>query len=212
VQLYLDSARLEEIRAAAEMGYVDGVTTNPALLAQQADRLEDLVMEICQLIPGPVCVPVRGTRDVEIVQEARRLAELQDRVIVKIPIHDDGLRAMARLHSEGIRTHATLCCSPAQALLAAKCGAYFVSPFVARLDASGFPGNEVVAQILEIYDNYEFDTRVMVASIRNTLQVQEAAVLGVDGATVSMAVLRELHRHPLSDTLQERYTADWSRT
>jgi transaldolase len=111
---------------------------------------------------------------------------------------------MARLHSEGIRTHATLCCTPAQALLAAKCGAYFVSPFVARLNASGFNGNEVVAQILEIYDNYEFDTRVMVASIRTTLQVQEAAVLGVDGATVSWSVFQELHRHPLSDTLNEK--------
>jgi transaldolase len=212
VQLFLDSARLDEIREAAELGYVDGVTTNPALLSQQDEGLEDLVSEICSLIPGPVCVPVRASRDVDIVKEARRLAELEDRVIVKIPIHEDGLRAMARLHSEGVRTHATLCCSPAQALLAAKCGAYFVSPFVARLDASGFPGNEVVAQILEIYDNYEFDTRVMVASIRNTLQVQEAAVLGVDGATVSMAVLRELHRHPLTDTLQQRYTSDWSRS
>jgi len=212
VQLFLDSARLEDIRAASASGFLDGVTTNPALLAQESADIEDLVHEVCTLVAGPICVPVRATRASEIVQEARGLAELDDRVVVKIPIHDEGLRAMARLHSEGIRTHATLCCTPAQALLAAKCGAYFVSPFVARLDASGFDGNEVVAQILEIYDNYEFDTRVMVASIRTTLQVQEAAVLGVDGATVSWPVFRELHRHPLSDTLNQKYNADWPRS
>lgn len=200
--MFLDSASLEEIRDAATFGYVDGVTTNPALLASSGTSVQELVPEVCALFPGPVCVPVQGESDVDIVAEARRLAALQDRVIVKIPIHADGLRAMERLRSEGIRTHATLCCSPAQALLAAKCGAYFVSPFVARLDATGVPGHEVVAQILEIYDNYEFDTRVMVASLRNTLQVQEVAVLGVDGATLSLALLRDLHRHPLSEILQ----------
>jgi transaldolase len=204
LQLFLDSARLDEIRAACESGFLDGVTTNPALLAQASADIEVLVREACALVPGPICVPVRGEKASDMVQEARGLAELDDRVIVKIPINEEGLRAMARLHSEGIRTHATLCYTPAQALLAAKCGAYFVSPFVARLNASGFNGNEVVAQILEIYDNYEFDTRVMVASIRTTLQVQEAAVLGVDGATVSWSVFQELHRHPLSDTLNEK--------
>lgn len=212
MQLFLDSARLEDIRAAAASGFLDGVTTNPALLARESADIEELVREVCSLLPGPICIPVRAERTAEIVQEARRLAQLEDRVIVKIPINEEGLRAMARLHSEGIRTHATLCCTPAQALLAAKCGAYFVSPFVARLDASGFDGKEVVAQILEIYDNYEFDTRVMVASIRTTLQVQEAAVLGVDGATVSWAVLKDLHRHPLSDALNQKYRADWSRS
>jgi len=212
VQLFLDSANLDEIRAAVELGYVDGVTTNPALLATQSRPLDQLVEDICALVPGPVCVPVRHERDAEIVKEARALAELHERVIVKIPIHEDGLRAMSRLHSEGIRTHATLCCSAAQALLAAKCGAYYVSPFMARLDAIGSSGAEVVEQILEIYDNYECDTRVMVASVRNTLQVQDAAILGVDGCTISWSAMRELSRHPLSDTLQEKYMADWPRS
>ena len=212
MQLFLDSARLEDIRAAAASGFLDGVTTNPALLTKESAEIDELVREVCSLVPGPVCIPVRAEKANEIVPEARSLAELDDRVIVKIPINEEGLRAMARLHSEGIRTHATLCCTPAQALLAAKCGAYFVSPFVARLDASGVDGNEVVAQILEIYDNYEFDTRVMVASIRTTLQVQEAAILGVDGATVAWSVFKDLHRHPLSDTLNQKYRADWPRS
>ena len=212
MQLFLDSASLDEIRAASELGFLDGVTINPALLAQQSRPLDQLVQEICALVAGPVCVPVRHQRDADIVKEARTLAELHDQVIVKIPIHEDGLRAMGRLHSEGIRTHATLCCTATQALLAAKCGAYYVSPFVARLDAIGSSGADVVLQILEIYDNFEFDTRVMVASIRNTLQVQEAAVLGVDGCTISWAVMRQLHQHPLSDTLQQNYMADWPRS
>ena len=212
MQLFLDSARLDEIRVAAELGFLDGVTTNPALLSEQSTPVETLVREICSMVVGPVCVPVRQDHDMDIVKEARALAELDDRVIVKIPIHEHGLRAMMRLHSEGIRTHATLCCTPAQALLAAKCGAYYVSPFLARLDASGSSGTEVVAQILEIYDNYDFDTRVMVASVRNTLQVQETAILGVDGCTVSLDVMRQLCRHPLSDTLNQQYMADSPRS
>lgn len=209
MQLFLDSADLEQVRRAARLGFVDGVTLNPSLLARQKVRLEDVLPRICALLDGPVSAPVRATEAEAIVQEGRRWARVHDNVMVKIPIDEAGLAAMARLHAEGIRIHATLCCSPGQALLAARCGADWLSPVVGRIDESGGAGLDTVSHILEIYDNYEFDTRVMAASVRSTQHVQDAARLGVDACTMPLELLRELARHPLTESLQRGFLADW---
>lgn len=212
MKLFLDSADIEDVRTAVQLGFVDGVTMNPSLLARCGVRLEDVLPQICALLDGPVSAPVRATETEAIVVEGRRWARVHDNVVVKIPIDEAGLGAMARLHSEGIRIHATLCCSTGQALLAARCGADWLSPVVGRLDESGVPGLETVSHILEIYDNYEFDTQVMVASVRSTQHVQEAARLGTDACTLSLDLLRELAHHPLSQTLKNGFLADWERS
>lgn len=211
MKLFLDSADLDEIRAVAALGWVDGVTMNPALLARNHVRLEEFIPVVCALIAGSVSAPVRAVEAELIVREGRSLAKLHDAVVVKIGIDSEGLRAIARLHSEGIRTHATLCCSPNQALLAARCGADFVSPLVGRVDAFGGSGLDLVATILEIYDNYEYDTQVMVASLRNAVQVQEVARLGADAATLPKSLLDELAHHPVTQQLQRAFQADWDR-
>jgi len=211
VRLLVDSADLDDVRAAHALGILDGVTTNPSLLARTGVRLDDFLASVCGLVSGPVCVPARGLEADAIVAEGRRLAGLHDNVVVKIPLQANGLVALAKLHSEGVRTHATLCCTANQALLAARAGADFVSPVVARLQDMGANGFEVVAQILEIYDHYDFDTQVMVASVRTPLHVQEAAVLGADACTMPLAVLRQLVEHPLTTSIQERFNADWDR-
>jgi transaldolase len=212
MKLFIDSADVDEIRAAAALGVVDGVTTNPALLARRKVRLLDLLPEICALVDGPVSAPARGVETEALVAEGRLLAKVHDNVVIKIPIHADGLRAMSKLHSEGIRTHATLCCSAGQALLAAKSGADFVSPLVGRLDELGGAGLDLVADIIEIYDNYEFDAQIVVASVRHALHVQESALLGADACTVPWRVLQDLMRHPLADSLHSAYLADWPRS
>jgi transaldolase len=211
VKLLVDSASLDDVRAARALGILDGVTTNPSLLARSGVRLDDFLASVCELVDGPVCVPARGIEADAIVAEGRRLASLHDNVVIKISIQSNGLIALAKLHSEGVRTHATLCCTANQALLAARAGADFVSPVVARLEDTGANGFEVVAQILEIYDHYDFDTQVMVASVRTPLHVQEAAVLGADACTMPLAVLRQLVEHPLTTSMQERFNADWER-
>ncbi|MFQ5599363.1 MAG: transaldolase family protein [Candidatus Krumholzibacteriia bacterium] len=212
MKLFIDSADLDEIRAAAALGVLDGVTTNPGLLAACDVPVAELVPEICSIVDGPVSVPVRGDNRERIVEAGRAAARLHDNVVIKVPLHGDGLGAMSRLRSEGIRTHATLCCSASQALLAARCGAWFVSPFVGRVDALGASGTELVAQIVDIYDNYEFDTQIMVASVRSVMHVQESALLGADACTMPLAVLEELVRHPLTETLHAEYLADWTRS
>jgi len=212
MKIFVDSADLEEIRSAVALGYLDGVTMNPAMLSRPRVDLQEVLPRICALVNGPVSAPVRATEAEAIVVEGRGLARLHDNVVVKIPIRHDGLRAMAKLHSEGIRTHATLCCSANQALLAAKSGAHFVSPFVGRLDDLGAAGMDLVAHIIDIFDNYEVDTEVLVASVRHPLHVQEAARLGADGCTMPLGVLEDLARHPLTDTLYDRYLADWKRS
>lgn len=212
MKLFLDSANLAEIRAVAATGLIEGLTTNPGLLAREGVRRSEFVPAACALVPGPVSVPVRANEAEAIVQEGRKLAKLHDAVVVKIGVDGEGLRAIAKLQSEGIRTHATLCCSPAQALLAARAGAYFVSPLLGRLEDLGEPALELVASIIEIYDNYEFDTQIMVASLRSVLHVQESARLGVDAATVSRPLLEALARHPLTESLQESFRAEWKRS
>ncbi len=167
--------------------------------------------EICARIRGTVSVPVPGDDVDAIVEAGRRVAQLDDRVLVKIPVHAEGLQAMSRLRSVGVRTHATLCCSANQALLAAKCGAYYVSPFVGRVEEMGGSGADLVAQIIEMLDNYEYETQVMVASVRNPLHVQDAALLGADACTLSWDLLQELPRHPQTDALLRRDRQSWAR-
>jgi transaldolase len=210
VKLFIDSADPEQVRDAVATGVVDGVTTNPKLLARSARAPAELLPELCALVRGPVSVPVRAHASDSIVEEGLALSRLHERVVVKVPVHFDGLRAISRLRSEGVRTHATLCCSPNQALLAAKCGAYFVSPFVGRSEDLGGSGLELVAQIIEILDNYEFETQVMVARVRNPVHVQESALLGADACTMSWSVLQALAHHPLTDRLDEEQRNAWN--
>lgn len=211
MKLLLDSADAGEIRAAVELGWIDGVTTNPALLARARTTPRDLIAAVAELVGGPVSVPVRASEVDAIVREGRELAQLHENVVVKIPIHAAGLRAMTKLHSEGVRTHATLCCSASQALLVARAGAEFLSPPVGRLAEQGGSGFDLVAQIIEIYDNYDFDTQIVVASVRSTAHVLEAARLGADACTVPRGILDELVRHPLTERLQAEFLADWKR-
>jgi transaldolase len=209
LKLFLDSADLAEVRAAAPD--IDGITMNPALLARARVAVEEFVPQAAALVRGTVSVPVRATECDAIVREGRSLAKLHDAVAVKIGIDPEGVRAIARLHSEGIRTHATLCCSANQALVAARAGADWVSPLLGRLDAIGASGLELLAQVIEIYDQYDFDTQIMVASLRSPADVQEVARLGADAITAGWRILDVLARHPLTDSMQRDFQADWNK-
>jgi transaldolase len=209
MKIFLDSAHVDEVRAAVAAGAIDGLTTNPTLLARAQVDLEGFLDAVCEIVPGPVSAPVRATEPEAIVTEARALARRHDRLVAKIPITQAGVQAMARLRSEGIRTHATLCCSAAQALLAARAGAHFVSPLVGRLEEHGDAGLEIVSQIVDIYDNYDYDTQIIVASVKKIEHVLESARLGADGVTLPKRILDELVRHPLTDSIQRAFLADW---
>jgi transaldolase len=211
MKLFLDSADWNDIEPVLAASAIDGVTMNPSLLARSnADRRE-LVAAITARLDGPVCVPARGTDAEALVRDARELAKLHESVVVKIALDPVGLPALARLHSEGIRTHATLCCSVNQALLAARAGADWVSPIVGRLDESGASGMELVAQIIDVYDNYDYDTQIMVASLRTADQVQQSALLGADAVTVGRTLFEELVRHPLTARIQDEFQSAWKR-
>jgi transaldolase len=211
MKLFLDSADLAEIRAAAAAGWIDGVTMNPTLLARAGTTREALVPELASLVDGPLCVPARGDDAEALVRDGRELAKLHDAVVVKVGLDAAGVRALARLHSEGIRTHATLCCSVNQALLAARAGADFVSPIVGRVDEAGGAGMELVAQIIDVYDNYDYDTQIVVASLRSPEHVQQSALLGADAVTVGHALLEDMLRHPLTARIQDEFLAAWKR-
>ncbi len=209
MKIFLDTANLDEIRELADL--IDGVTTNPSLVAKEGRPFRDLLSEICRLVPGPVSAEVTAL-DVEgMVCQARELAEVADNVVIKIPMGLAGVRATKRLAAEGIATNVTLVFSPTQALWAAKAGATYVSPFVGRIDDRAGDGMELVAQILEIYENYGFTTQVIVASVRHVRHVLEAALLGAPIATVPYRVVRQLFDHPLTDLGIERFLADWER-
>ncbi len=214
MELFVDSADVAEIRELAETGLVAGVTTNPTLIARTGRPLFEVLEEICRLVPGPVSAEVTATEADTMVAEGRRLAAVAANIVVKLPLTWEGLKACRRLEAEGIRTNVTLCFSPAQALLAARAGASYVSPFVGRLDDVGEEGMGLVADILAIFRNYRdsLRTRVLAASIRHVQHVVEAARLGADIATVPPAVLRQLVRHPLTDLGLERFLADWRKT
>ncbi|MBC7344475.1 MAG: fructose-6-phosphate aldolase [Clostridia bacterium] len=209
MRLFLDTASVDEIRAAADLGVISGVTTNPSLMARERGRLEDIVREICSLVSGPVSVEAVAAKRDELVVEAERLASLHPNVVVKIPVTEEGLKAVRVLKEKGIRTNVTLVFSVNQALLAALAGAAYVSPFVGRLDDVGHEGMEVVTDIVKIFRQYDLDTEVIAASIRHPMHVIQAARAGADIATVPYGVLQAMLRHPLTDAGIARFLADW---
>jgi len=212
MQFFLDTAEIKEIETGLQWGMVDGITTNPSLIAKAGKPYLPTVQEIAKLVPGPVSGEVLATAYDEILSQGRRLAALAENVVVKVPLTPDGLRAVAALKKEGIRTNVTLCFSATQALLAAKAGAAYISPFVGRLDDVAEEGMELIEQIVTIYQKYEFDTKVLVASVRHPVHIVQAAMLGADVATIPFKVLEQLYKHPLTDAGLDRFLADWKKT
>ncbi len=213
MKFFIDTADIDEIRDLAATGLVDGVTTNPSLVAKTGRRFVDVVAEICEVVPGPVSAEVTATDFETMIAEGRHLAAIADNVTVKVPLTPDGLRACKTLTGEGTMVNVTLCFSAAQALLAAKAGATFISPFVGRLDDIGADGMELIAEIVEIYAQYPtIQTEVLVASIRGPGHVVASARLGADVATVPPGVLRQLYAHPLTDKGLAAFLADWEKT
>jgi transaldolase len=212
MKLFLDTADVDEIRRAARLGVIDGVTTNPSLVAQTGRPFAEVIREIVEIIDGPISAEVIAADTDGIVAEARRLAQIHPNIVVKVPLIPDGIAAVRTLDAEGIRTNVTLCFSATQALLAAKVGATYISPFLGRLDDIGHDSLELVGQIREIYDNFDFETQILAASLRHPLHVLEAARIGADAATVPPPVFHQLFKHPLTDLGLERFLADWERT
>ncbi len=211
MQIFLDTANLDEIKKAASWGILNGATTNPTLVSKENLKFEDLIKKICKIVPGPVSVECVSTKSKDIIKEARGLAKLADNVVVKIPICVEGLKAIKVVSGEGIKVNTTLIFSANQALLAAKAGARFVSPFVGRLDDISHQGMDLVDEIVTIFNNYGFETEVIVASIRHPLHVLETALMGADIATVPFAVLEKMVKHPLTDIGIENFLKDWSK-
>ncbi len=214
MKFFVDTAEVEEIRAIAATGLLDGVTTNPSLVAKTGRDFVEVLIEICQLVPGPVSAEVTATDTDGMLAEGRKLAGLAKNITVKVPLTWDGLAACHAMSDEGVSVNVTLCFSAAQAILAAKAGASFVSPFVGRLDDIGHDGMKVVAEIREIYDNYPdtLRTEILVASVRHPMHVVEAARLGADVATMPPKVLRQLASHALTDKGLAAFLADWEKT
>lgn len=211
MQIFLDTADVKEIREMAALGLVDGVTTNPSLIAKEGRPFRDIVAEILTVVDGPISLEVVSTDAPGMVAEGRELAKLHKNVVVKIPLIAEGLKAVRLLHAEGIRTNVTLCFSAPQALLAAKAGASYISPFVGRLDDISHVGMDLVRQILTIYENYGYGTQVLAASVRTPVHFLEAALAGAHVSTLPPAVLRQLLKHPLTDAGLERFLADWKK-
>lgn len=211
MKLFLDTANLDEIRSGVALGVVDGVTTNPTLIAREGRPYRDTMREICELVGGPVSAEVVAVEADAMVDEARDLAGIHDHIVVKVPMTAEGLKAVRRLSSDGIRTNVTLVFSANQALLAAKAGASFVSPFVGRLDDRGHEGMALIEQIVTMFRNYDVDTEVIVASVRHPMHVVEAALLGADIATIPHKVLTQMLGHPLTDLGIQQFLADWAR-
>ncbi|MDQ3267106.1 MAG: fructose-6-phosphate aldolase [Myxococcota bacterium] len=211
MKFFIDSADVKEIRAANEMGCVDGVTTNPSLLAKVGRPLEETIKEICSIVDGPISAECVSLEAPGLITEGRQLAKIHDNVVVKIPMGVEGMKAVKALTAEGIKTNVTLVFSPNQALLCAKAGATFMSPFVGRLDDISFDGMELISQILEIYGNYDFPTEVLVASVRNPVHVVQAARMGAHVATLPFSVIQQLANHPLTDLGIKKFLADWEK-
>jgi len=208
MQLFIDTADIDEIKSAQAMGVLDGVTTNPSLVAKTGKKMRPVLEEICEIVSGPVSAEVLATEYEPMMSEARELATIAPNIVVKIPLIEDGIRAVKSLTEAGIKTNVTLCFSPLQALLAAKAGATYISPFVGRLDDIGHDGMGLVEQIVEMYDGYDLDTQVLVASVRSPSHVVEALRLRAHVATIPYAVIGKLIHHPLTDSGLERFLAD----
>jgi transaldolase len=213
MKFFVDTAETSEIRELAATGLLDGVTTNPSLIAKSGRRILDVIAEICEIVPGPVSAEVAATEYPQMLKEAQVLRAIAPNVAIKVPLTQDGLRACYALSQEGVMVNVTLCFSAAQALLAAKAGAAFISPFVGRLDDIGQNGMDLIADIVQIYNNYPaFKTEVLVASIRNPIHLIEAAKMGADVATIPPSVIRQLYAHPLTDKGLAAFMTDWAKT
>jgi transaldolase len=208
MKIFIDSADLAEIKEAATLGLIDGCTTNPSLLAKVGRKIETAIPEICEIVDGPVSAEVVATEYEAMLKEGRSLAKLHKNVVVKIPLIADGLRAVRTLKKEGIPTNVTLCFSATQAMLAAKAGAAYISPFIGRIDDAAQEGIELVEQIVTIYQNYGYATEVLTASVRSPLHVMQAALIGSHCATVPMSILRQLIKHPLTDVGLAKFLED----
>jgi transaldolase len=210
MKLFLDTANVKEIQEAASLGLLDGVTTNPSLVSKEGRSFRDVLLEICGLVDGPISAEVVSVEAEAMIKEGRELAKIHKNIVVKCPLIPEGLKATKKLASEGIRVNVTLCFSPTQALLAAKAGAWCVSPFIGRLDDVSSDGMELIRQILTIYRNYQYKTLVLVASVRHPQHVVEAALAGGDICTMPYAVYQQLFKHPLTDVGLKKFLADWS--
>jgi transaldolase len=210
MQLYLDTANIKEIQEGVNLGGVDGITTNPSLAAKEGRDFKEMLLEICKVVDGPVSAEVVSVEADAIVKEGRELAKLHKNIVVKCPLIPEGLKATKRLTAEGIRVNVTLCFSPTQALLAAKAGAWCVSPFIGRLDDISSNGMELIREILTIYRNYDYKTLVLVASVRHPQHVVEAALAGGHISTMPFSVFQQLVKHPLTDIGLKKFLADWN--
>jgi len=211
MKFFIDTANVEEIREAASLGILDGVTTNPSLVAQEGRDFLQVLREIVSIVNGPISAEVTATDRDGMVSEGRELAQIHPNIVIKVPLIKAGLQACKQLRADGIGVNVTLCFSPSQALLAAKADATFISPFVGRLDDISHEGMELIRQIRIIYDNYGFETQILVASIRHPQHVVEAALSGADVATIPFKVVNQLLKHPLTDLGQERFLSDWKK-
>ena len=211
MKLFLDTANLDELRKASGWGIVDGVTTNPSLIAKEGKPIEEQIARICEIVDGDISAEVVSTVSDEMVREGHVLAKIHKNVVVKVPLTRDGIRACSELSKEGIRTNVTLCFSAAQALLAAKAGAYIVSPFIGRLDDIGLEGMGLIEDIVTIYQNYDYRTQILAASIRTVNHVIDAAKAGADIATMPFKTLDSLFNHPLTEKGLEQFLKDWAK-
>jgi len=209
MKLFVDTGSIKEIEAICSLGIIDGVTTNPSLLAKESGDFRQNLKKICDIVKGPVSGEVTATDLAGMLKQGHDIAKIDDHMVVKVPLTRDGIRACKSLSGEGIRVNVTLCFSSAQALLAAKAGATYISPFVGRLDDIAMSGMELIREIVEIYDNYEFGTEVLVASCRHPMHVVEAARMGADVATCPPAVIEQLFNHPLTTIGLEKFLKDW---
>ena len=212
MKFFVDTADVKEIKELNDLGLLDGVTTNPSLILKSGGKIAEVTKQICDIVKGPVSSEVTATDYSEMMAQAKVLAKIADNIAIKVPLTPDGLKACRALRSEGRRVNVTLCFSANQALLAAKAGATFISPFIGRIDDMGIDGVELIAEIKQIYDNYDFKTEILAASIRTVNHVKQAAMIGADVATIPPKILRALYEHPLTDKGLEQFLADWAKT
>ncbi len=208
MKFFIDSGDIKEVREAHAMGLVDGITTNPSLIAKSGRKYKDVVVEMCELVDGPISAEVLSVDYEGMLREGREWHKLHDNIVVKIPLIAEGMKAVRTLTQEGIRTNVTLCFSPTQALLAAKAGATYISPFIGRLDDVSEKGMELIEKIVTIYQNYQYDTEVLVASVRNPTHVVDAALIGADVCTIPFSVMQQLVKHPLTDAGLAKFVED----
>jgi transaldolase len=211
MKFFIDTANIDEIKKGVDMGLVDGVTTNPSLVAKEDKPFEEIIAEICKIVDGPVSAEVVSLDSDGMIEEAKKLAAINENIVIKIPMIVEGIKAVKILTAEGIKTNVTLIFSAVQALLAAKVGATFVSPFVGRLDDIGAPSMDLISDIVGIYDNYGYQSEIIVASVRSPQHVMDAALIGADIATIPLKVITQLAKHPLTDIGMEQFLADWEK-